>query len=354
MEIEGGALMSKKGLAFLVLMVLLGCAIWIAAQPAKAEIAQDFKGELIDQANAIAADAEEFRQLVRTEVSGKIILAKGKATEALALLKRRNGIQTSIINKALEDAKGYITQAQTGVNEARVFKEVHLVEPVQSLSAKIDGGLIQSPSLITQTEAQELKKILNNCLGGCLTDVNLTLVDISKYLAGATKDFEVAQGYLRVVPSPSRSDLLRAKSLVTSGVRKLESAWRGEMRIKDSIKCFIYGLYTFKKTVLLAPLKTSGLALPGGVKVLGTGPGGGPIRFIVLGPGVEALRVQVFDLAGRPIFESGFRAGSTLEWCLLNNRGEAIANGVYLYVVTIKGFDGLIQRSEVRKLVISR
>jgi len=352
MEIEGGALMSKKGLAFLVLMVLLGCAIWIAAQPAKAEIAQDFKGELIAQANAIAAYAEEFRQLVRTEVSGEIILAKGKATEALALLKRENGVQTSIINSALEAAKGFIDQAQTGVNEARVFKEDYLVEPVQSLSAKIDGGWASGK--ITQTEAQELKKILNNCLGGCLTDVNLTLVDISKYLAGATKDFEVAQGYLRVVPSPSRSDLLRAKSLVTSGLGRLESAWRGEMRIKDSIKCFIYGLYTFKKAVLLAPLKTSGLALPGGVKVLGTGPGGGPIRFIVLGPGVEALRVQVFDLAGRPIFERGFRAGSTLEWRLLNNRGEAIANGVYLYVVTVKGFDGLIQRSEVRKLVISR
>jgi hypothetical protein len=31
-----------------------------------------------------------------------------------------------------------------------------------------------------------------------------------------------------------------------------------------------------------------------------------------------------------------------------------MANGVYLYVVTVKGWDGSIIRSEVRKLVILR
>jgi len=90
------------------------------------------------------------------------------------------------------------------------------------------------------------------------------------------------------------------------------------------------------------------------LKVLETRPGGGPIRFLVLGLEVEALRVQVFDLAGRPIFKSGFHAGSTLEWRLLNNRSETIANGVYLYVVTVKGFDGTAFKSEVRKLGILR
>lgn len=346
--------MGKAGLVILLLVTLVGCAIWTLSPSARADIEQSFKAQLIAEANAIAADAEDFRQLVRTEVSGEIIKAKGKGTEALALLKRRNGVQTSIVNAALAAAKGFIEQAQTGVNDARVFKEIYLVGPVQSLSATVDWGQVQTPSLVTQTEAQELKEILNNCLGGCLTSVNLTLVDISKYLAAATKDFEGAQAYLRVVPSPTRSNLLRAKSLVTSGLRKLETAWRGEMRIKDSIKCFIYGLYTFKKEVLLAPLKLSSLAFSRELKVLGTGIGGGPIRFLASGPEVEALRVQVFNLAGRPLYDSGFLAGGALEWDPMNGRCEPLANGVYLYVVTVKAYDGSLIRSEVRKLVILR
>lgn len=355
--------MSKGRLASLVLIALLGCAIWAFSPPAKAEIEQSFKAQLIAEANAIAADVEDFRQLVRTEVSGEIIKAKGKGTEALALLKRSNGVQTSIVNAALAAAKGFIEQAQTGVNDARGFKEFSLVNEVQSLSAIVDWGQVQTPSLVTETEAQELKEIINNCLGGCLTSVNLTLVDISKYLAAATKDFEGVQAYLRVVPSPTRSNLLRAKSLVTSGLRKLESAWKGEMRIKDSMKCLIYGLYKFKSTVLLAPLKTSGLALslPGvaagalsGPSFQVSGGGRGPIRFAALGSGVAALRVQVFSLAGRAVFDSGFLSSYALEWLPVNDRGAPLATGVYLYVIGARLADGTLIRSEVRKLVVLR
>jgi len=64
--------------------------------------------------------------------------------------------------------------------------------------------------------------------------------------------------------------------------------------------------------------------------------------------------MAVFNLAGQRVYESGFVPSSTLGWNLLNQRGERVANGVYLYVVTAKGFDGVVIRSKAKKLVVLR
>ena len=71
--------------------------------------------------------------------------------------------------------------------------------------------------------------------------------------------------------------------------------------------------------------------------------------------------VEVFDLAGRRLLrlESEFTTGGselTLTWHLLDDRGEPLANGVYLYVVTVKDEGGKLvtARSKPRKLVVLR
>ena len=74
----------------------------------------------------------------------------------------------------------------------------------------------------------------------------------------------------------------------------------------------------------------------------------------VEGEALEGGRVEIFDLAGRSIFDSGMVGGDAFTWNLMSSQGEVLANGVYLYVVTVKGWDGQILRSEVRKLVILR
>ncbi len=78
------------------------------------------------------------------------------------------------------------------------------------------------------------------------------------------------------------------------------------------------------------------------------------IEFEALGAGIEQSKVEVFNLAGAEVFDSGFASGSTQEWHLINNRGQILANGVYLYVVTVKGDDGKPLSSGVRKLVVLR
>jgi len=70
------------------------------------------------------------------------------------------------------------------------------------------------------------------------------------------------------------------------------------------------------------------------------------------GQGIAELSVEVFNLAGRRVLTQS-AAGEQLK-VRLQSQGQPLANGVYLYVVTIKGQNGDVLRSEVRKLVVLR
>lgn len=73
----------------------------------------------------------------------------------------------------------------------------------------------------------------------------------------------------------------------------------------------------------------------------------------ILGSGIAAAQIEGFDLAGRRRFAAE-TAGDTLQWQMLDGHGRSLANGVYLYVVTVRGQSGEVWRSEVRKLVLLR
>jgi len=76
------------------------------------------------------------------------------------------------------------------------------------------------------------------------------------------------------------------------------------------------------------------------------------LSFIVEGVGIRSVEVEIFNLAGRRVFASGEGPGNRFEWRLQNDQGKVLANGVYLYVVTVRGFNERIIRSPVKKLVI--
>lgn len=77
------------------------------------------------------------------------------------------------------------------------------------------------------------------------------------------------------------------------------------------------------------------------------------IEFIVLGFGVESLRVEIFNLQGQRVFAEE-APSNRLTFRGQDSRGQRLANGVYLYVVTVRNHDGTIKRSDVRKLVLQR
>jgi hypothetical protein len=79
------------------------------------------------------------------------------------------------------------------------------------------------------------------------------------------------------------------------------------------------------------------------------------VQFQALGSGLQRIQVQVFDLNGKPVFDSGFVAGSRLVWNLSHSRGEQISvNGAYFYVLTAQGQAGNVVRSGLRKLALIR
>jgi len=77
------------------------------------------------------------------------------------------------------------------------------------------------------------------------------------------------------------------------------------------------------------------------------------VRFVAEGQGIQEIKVQIFDLIGREIYRGEFTAGREVAWQMVNNAGSRVANGVYLYIVIIKG-EGGIKRSAVKKLVVLR
>ena len=76
--------------------------------------------------------------------------------------------------------------------------------------------------------------------------------------------------------------------------------------------------------------------------------------FAVQGAGIQSVQVEIYSLMGNQIFDSGESIGNRLVWRTQNDRGQLIANGVYLYQVTIRGVLGEVIRTEIKKLVILR
>jgi uncharacterized repeat protein (TIGR01451 family) len=76
------------------------------------------------------------------------------------------------------------------------------------------------------------------------------------------------------------------------------------------------------------------------------------IYFNALGTGIKEINVQVFSLAGKRVYASNWVENGH-EWSLQNTAGRRVANGIYLYVMSVKGYDGQI-RTQVKKLIIRR
>jgi hypothetical protein len=75
--------------------------------------------------------------------------------------------------------------------------------------------------------------------------------------------------------------------------------------------------------------------------------------FVVDGQGIAGLNVEVLSLDGTSVF-SQIAAGTHLTWNQSATNGSPVANGTYLYVVTVEGADGKTLTSEVGKLAVVR
>jgi hypothetical protein len=76
------------------------------------------------------------------------------------------------------------------------------------------------------------------------------------------------------------------------------------------------------------------------------------VRFSAQGS-VKELRVEMLSLSGQKVFDSGPVLGNALDWKLSNTQGQPVANGVYLYTVTVKDPSGNVTK-KLGKLAVLR
>lgn len=77
------------------------------------------------------------------------------------------------------------------------------------------------------------------------------------------------------------------------------------------------------------------------------------VEFTLRGAGIASWGVEIYALDGRRLFARE-TTGTKLYWNYLDMDGSPVANGVYLYMVTVRGADGRVERSRVKKLVVLR
>jgi hypothetical protein len=75
------------------------------------------------------------------------------------------------------------------------------------------------------------------------------------------------------------------------------------------------------------------------------------VRFTIMGAVPQALRVDVYDLAGAWIW-TGEGDGDELQWDLISAAGDRIANGVYLYELVYQLEGGAWRLCKIEKLFV--
>jgi len=102
---------------------------------------------------------------------------------------------------------------------------------------------------------------------------------------------------------------------------------------------------------LAQPMPTKALQLENVVLMPGLLRGGGYAQLTARGYGIAGLELRCYDLAGRLVINE-FSDGSRLRFQLRDGWGHPLARGVYLYLVTVRGTDGTVIQSGVRKLLV--
>lgn len=67
----------------------------------------------------------------------------------------------------------------------------------------------------------------------------------------------------------------------------------------------------------------------------------GRVRYASLGE-VNQTRLQVFSQDGIQVYDSDLRLGNLIDWPLLDQQGQHLSDGSYLFLITVKEFSGIL------------
>jgi hypothetical protein len=405
MRTTGGVSMahSRFSLGVALGALVLGTILGLEAVPVRAGvqtgdgITVDFKSDLLDAATDLLDLSWDLLHDLRTEVFDPLKDVKDWKVEAQAALESCLRYDLGGYQACVAKAMGLIQSADQRKLQSAYpgIQVVHgtlseLEEEVTSLVLEIEQAILDGDIGQTTAESLAKKTICVDSVSGeqyeppCdpgdaehpyapllvilvfLADKDMFLVEMDKLLEQANEYESEALAWLNTVATCGTNTdcqkraVKEALAALKKSVRVIRETMKYLWKIKDNIRFIVAWLCGFRQLVVRAPILDPGegssspgpscpwcLAFPG--LEVRTSVASGVIRFVALGPEVEALQVRVFDLAGRAVYDSGLVAGNMLTW---QTRG--VANGVYLYVIMVRGPDGAIISSEVKKLGIVR
>lgn len=76
------------------------------------------------------------------------------------------------------------------------------------------------------------------------------------------------------------------------------------------------------------------------------------VYFTSAGLNISEMSIQVFNMRGQAVYDSGFNSGNQLRWNLKSSHGQTLANGVYLTLVSVKTADGELHQKLTKVLVL--
>jgi len=73
------------------------------------------------------------------------------------------------------------------------------------------------------------------------------------------------------------------------------------------------------------------------------------VFFYALPPNTRQAEILIFNVVGRAVFRAPLEASQNrFEWSLLNDRGQPLANGLYIFLISADGVQSRVHRLVIR------
>ncbi len=241
------------------------------------------------------------------------------------------------------------TTAGTITNTASVSaneSDPNLRNNTASASTTANGtcGLVtasSTPASVTYTSAFQTKTInlkITNSSG-----VSVTVTSIQRQAGKPFSVLSISPALPKTIPT-GNSQVFSVTTRLQSGLRPPQTATAPYFNTSINCQGATIVLKTADLELAPPPLTVERMSLA--VK-------GAELRLTVEGRAIESMQLQLFDLGGRKLIDQ-ISGGSRLTLPLATDAGQPLANGVYLYLVTVRGSDGRMVRSDVKKIVVLR
>jgi len=353
-------------LAAIALVLGFYGSLALAQQTPTGDITVEYKEELATVAQDLKADVRDLLDHVRKDLVGDKIVDNKLLCTKYWIIRARKQIEdkpdtfpwtdpvTGIIYPNLP---AYVVRVQSKIQSAQKCKQTaylgfpQVAEALDDLETSIVDIILDmerhiSTGEITQSRAKTLKTEILEKIIEFITDKKILLIDMDMEL-------EMVDEYLVEADAFVKEDNWRdAKGVINKAERQIKKVIAKVWEFKENLKYIMGYIQGFIVSVLTSelmpppkkpPYYPGHLSIGSGLSVMASDR---TIRFAVTGAGIEALKVEVFNLGGRKVFEDA--ASNMLSWDT-----HTVANGVYLYVATIRGYNGELLR-KVGKVVVMR